>query len=83
MKSPSSRWAFLLGFLVGGCSIYFFLRQVWFERSYPVLSEAQETATVAAGERLPSWRREGAALFNLLTLHNAGALHSCTLVSSR
>ncbi|KAM9855225.1 glycoprotein-N-acetylgalactosamine 3-beta-galactosyltransferase 1-A [Aulostomus maculatus] len=70
MKSPSSRWAFSLGFLVGACGIYFFLHQVWFERSFPVLSEAQEKATVAVGERLGSWRREGAALINLLHLHH-------------
>lgn len=72
MKSPWSRWAFFLGFLVGGCSIYFFLRQVWFERSYPVLSEAQEKAP-GAGRRRASWRREGAALVNLLHPHHEGA----------
>eukprot|EP00064_Thunnus_orientalis_P000815 superscaffoldBa00000048_g816 len=70
MKGPSSRWAFSLGFLVGACSIYFFLRQVWYERSYPVLSEAQEKATVV-GERPTSWRKEGAALINLLHPHHA------------
>lgn len=74
MKGPSSRWAFSLGFLVGACSIYFFLHQVWFERSYPVLSEAQEKdATV--GERPTSWRKEGATLFSLLHPQHAGALH--------
>lgn len=71
MKSSSSRWAFSLGFLVGACSIYFFLRQVWFERSYPVLSEAQEKAT-AVGESPTSWKKEGAALINLLHPHHAG-----------
>ncbi|MEQ2292376.1 Glycoprotein-N-acetylgalactosamine 3-beta-galactosyltransferase 1-A [Ameca splendens] len=70
MKVPSSRWAFLVGFLVGSCSMYFFLRQVWFEQSYPVLSEAQVTAA-AAGERPTSWRKEGAALINLLHPHHA------------
>uniref|UniRef100_A0A3B4UFA8 N-acetylgalactosaminide beta-1,3-galactosyltransferase n=1 Tax=Seriola dumerili TaxID=41447 RepID=A0A3B4UFA8_SERDU len=70
MKGPSSRWAFSLGFLVGACSVYFFLRQVWFERSYPVLSEAQEKATTV-GERPTSWRKEGAALINLLHPHHA------------
>ncbi|XP_035512882.1 glycoprotein-N-acetylgalactosamine 3-beta-galactosyltransferase 1-A [Morone saxatilis] len=70
MKSSTSRWAFSLGFLVGACSIYFFLRQVWFERSYPVLSEAQEKAT--AVEEVPtSWKKEGAALINLLHPHHA------------
>nr|XP_046253444.1 glycoprotein-N-acetylgalactosamine 3-beta-galactosyltransferase 1-A [Scatophagus argus] len=70
MKSSSSRCAFFLGFLVGACSIYFFLRQVWFERSYPVLSEAQEKAT-AVGESPTSWKKEGAALINLLHPHHA------------
>ena len=75
MKGSSSRWAFSLGFLVGACSVYFFLRQVWFERSYPVLSEAQEKGT-AASERPTSWRKEGGALINLLHPHHAGASHS-------
>lgn len=74
MKSSSSRWAFSLGFLVGAFSIYFFLRQVWFERSYPVLTEAQEKATVA-GESPTNWKKEGAALVNLLHPHHAGDLH--------
>ncbi|KAM3872327.1 glycoprotein-N-acetylgalactosamine 3-beta-galactosyltransferase 1-A [Diretmus argenteus] len=75
MKGPSSRWSFSLGFLVGVCSIYFFLHQVWFERSYVVLSDAQEKAA-AVGERPtsedPNWRKEGAALINLLHPHRAG-----------
>ncbi|CAN9516127.1 unnamed protein product [Ophioblennius macclurei] len=64
MKSPGSRWALLLGFLVGACSTYFFLRQVWFERSYPLLSEAQEKATVETS-RPTTWRKMGAALVNV------------------
>ncbi|KAM4572024.1 glycoprotein-N-acetylgalactosamine 3-beta-galactosyltransferase 1-A [Fundulus diaphanus] len=70
MKVPSSSWAFLLGVLVGTGSMYFFLRQVWFERSYPVLSEAQEATTVP-GEGPTSWRKEGGALINLLHPHHA------------
>ncbi|XP_042347958.1 glycoprotein-N-acetylgalactosamine 3-beta-galactosyltransferase 1-A [Plectropomus leopardus] len=65
MKGSSSRCAFSLGFLVGGFSMFFFLRQVWFERSYPLLSEAQEKAT-AVSERPTIWRKEGAALISLL-----------------
>lgn len=72
MKGSSSRWAFFVGFLVGACSIYFFLRQVWFERSYPVLSEAQEKAR-AVGENPTSWEKEGTALVNPLHPHHAGA----------
>lgn len=70
MKGSSSRWAFSLGFLVGGCSIYFFLRQVWFERSYPLLSETQGKAT-AVSERTTIWRKEGGALISLLHPHHA------------
>ncbi|KAM9344056.1 glycoprotein-N-acetylgalactosamine 3-beta-galactosyltransferase 1-A [Pholidichthys leucotaenia] len=67
MKGPSSRCAFAFGFLVGSCSMYLFLRQVWFEHSYPVLSEAQLKAT-PVGERPTSWRK-GTALINLLLPH--------------
>ncbi|XP_074538242.1 glycoprotein-N-acetylgalactosamine 3-beta-galactosyltransferase 1-A [Halichoeres trimaculatus] len=70
MKGCSSRWAFSLGFLVGVCSVYFFPRQVWFERSYPLLSEAQEKAS-AVGATPDSWRKEGGALINLLHPHHA------------
>lgn len=70
MTSSSSRWAFSLGFLVGALSIYFFLRQVWFERSFPVLSEAQEKATVG-GEKPSNWKKDGTALINLLHPHYA------------
>ncbi len=73
MTSSSSRWAFSLGFLVGACSFYFFLHQVWFERSYPLLSEAQEKVTPLS-ESTANWKKEGAALINLLHPHHAGAL---------
>ncbi|RVE70527.1 hypothetical protein OJAV_G00065350 [Oryzias javanicus] len=45
--------------------------QVWFERSYPVLSEAQERATTV-GETPTSWRKDGASLINMLHPHRAG-----------
>lgn len=82
MKGSSSSWAFYLGFLVGACSIYFFLCQVWFERSYHILSEAQEKAT-AVSERPTSWRKEGAALTNPLHSPHEGNLQSSTLVLYR
>lgn len=69
MKGCGSRWAFLLGFLFGTCSIYVFLRQVWFERSYPVLTEAQEKGTVFK-DRLTNWKKQGAALVNLIHPHH-------------
>ncbi|XP_029012950.1 glycoprotein-N-acetylgalactosamine 3-beta-galactosyltransferase 1-A [Betta splendens] len=70
MKGPGSRWAFCLGFLAGACSVFFFRYQVWFERSYPVLSEAQERASSVWEKPAASWRREGAALINLLHPHH-------------
>lgn len=70
MKGSGSRWAFLLGFLVGTCGIYVFLRQVWFERSYPVLTEAQEKGTVFK-DKFTNWKKEGAALINLIHPHHA------------
>ncbi|XP_047424665.1 glycoprotein-N-acetylgalactosamine 3-beta-galactosyltransferase 1-A isoform X2 [Mugil cephalus] len=69
MKGPGSRWALFLGFLAGACSMYVFLHQVWFERSYPVLSEAQEKAAVASEAPPTSWAKEGSALINLLHPH--------------
>lgn len=68
MKGFSSRLGFSLGFILGACSTYFFLHQVWFERSYPVLSGAQEKVT-AVRERPTSWRKEGAAVKNLHLPH--------------
>ncbi|CAJ1085219.1 glycoprotein-N-acetylgalactosamine 3-beta-galactosyltransferase 1-A [Xyrichtys novacula] len=70
MKGSSSRWAFFLGVLVGACSVYFFAHQVWFEKSYPVLSETQEKASTV-GVTPNSWRKEGGALINLLHPHHA------------
>lgn len=72
MKVSSSRWAFCLGFLVGAFSGHFLLSQVWFERSYPVLSEAQERGSMVAEESPTNWRKEGAAFFNLLHPHHQG-----------
>lgn len=72
MKIPSaSRWALLLGSLVGAGTMYVFLHQVWFERSYPLPSEAQERA--AAGDPGPTgWRRVGAAPLNVASLTDSG-----------
>ncbi|XP_062871661.1 glycoprotein-N-acetylgalactosamine 3-beta-galactosyltransferase 1-A [Trichomycterus rosablanca] len=41
MKAVSSRSAFSLGFLVGCCTLYFFLRQVWFEQTFRRWNDAQ------------------------------------------
>ncbi|KAL2104090.1 hypothetical protein ACEWY4_000958 [Coilia grayii] len=54
MKSHGSRCAFFLGFIVGSCTLYFFLRQVRFERSFARRLGPQG-----------DWRVKGAALVNL------------------
>ncbi|CAL8366730.1 unnamed protein product [Lota lota] len=85
MKSLSSQGAFCTGILVGCCSMYLVLRQVWFERSYPMLSEAQETAAsaleagggggVTPADDMTNWKKDGDALINLLHLYHAGEDH--------
>lgn len=78
MKSLSSRCAFLLGFIFGFCTLYFFLRQVWFERSFTAHRGAKtsgaETGTSAreGSGSSKDWRVEGAALINLRHPHEKG-----------
>lgn len=83
MKKPASRWPFCLGFLAGALGAYFFLFQVQFEGSRPVLSEAQQQAT-AGRVRPTTWSRKGAALINppLLRDH-AGTAHTHTQAKVR
>lgn len=73
MKCSSSRWAFSLGFVVGACSVYIFLRQVWFERSYPILSEAQEKASQAQRQSPSIWKKDAVTPINLLHPQHTGA----------
>ncbi|KAG9340261.1 hypothetical protein JZ751_021704 [Albula glossodonta] len=70
MKALSSRCAFYLGFLVGTCTLYFFLRQVWFERSFTQSPDG----TVALEENRDgkNWKVEGSALINLNHPHLTG-----------
>ncbi|XP_030223737.1 glycoprotein-N-acetylgalactosamine 3-beta-galactosyltransferase 1-A [Gadus morhua] len=84
MKGLGSPGAFCTGILVGCCSMYLVLRQVWFERSYPVLSEAQEAAASASeagvgvtpvDDDMTHWKKDGDALINLLHPHHAGEDH--------
>ena len=69
--------------------MYLVLRQVRFERSYPVLSEAQETAASAsdagggvtpADDDLTNWKKDGDALINLLHPHHAGDSNVCFII---
>ncbi|XP_068182107.1 glycoprotein-N-acetylgalactosamine 3-beta-galactosyltransferase 1-A [Antennarius striatus] len=64
MKISSSKWTFCLGFLVGACSIYFLLHQMWFEKSYLMLTESLKEAKEVV-ESSTTWSKEGAAMFNL------------------
>uniref|UniRef100_W5ML64 N-acetylgalactosaminide beta-1,3-galactosyltransferase n=1 Tax=Lepisosteus oculatus TaxID=7918 RepID=W5ML64_LEPOC len=72
MPALSSRCAFYLGFLVGSCMLYFFLRQVWFEKSYVPQTDGLGLALVAEGTGSDSWKVEGSALINLKHPHLQG-----------
>ncbi|XP_030623557.1 glycoprotein-N-acetylgalactosamine 3-beta-galactosyltransferase 1-A [Chanos chanos] len=75
MKGLSSRWAFYLGFLVGACALYFFLRQVWFERSFVRWNDARGGVAESKTDHIrqkPNWKVEGAALINLNHPHQEG-----------
>ncbi|KAK0151361.1 Glycoprotein-N-acetylgalactosamine 3-beta-galactosyltransferase 1-A [Merluccius polli] len=77
MKGPGSPGAFCTGILVGCCSMYLVLRQVWFERSYPALLD---TAARGGGGETPvdemrDWKKDGDALINLLHPYHAGEDH--------
>ncbi|XP_062397294.1 glycoprotein-N-acetylgalactosamine 3-beta-galactosyltransferase 1-A [Sardina pilchardus] len=78
MKSLSSRCAFFLGFIVGSCTLYFFLRQAWFERSFTARQGAQGSGPeigVAAregGGSSKDWKVDGAALVSLGHPHEKG-----------
>lgn len=61
MKSLSSRGAFTAGFLVGTCTLYVFLQQVWFERKAPTRQPEER-----------NWLKNRSALFNLNHPHHTG-----------
>ncbi|KAK3519145.1 hypothetical protein QTP70_018845 [Hemibagrus guttatus] len=67
MKGVSARPAFFLGFLVGCLSLYFFLKEVWFERNFSLwLSAQQEKQTI----NNVSWMVHRYALINLNHPHH-------------
>ncbi|KAJ8369915.1 hypothetical protein SKAU_G00099430 [Synaphobranchus kaupii] len=70
MKALSSKCAFYLGFLVGTCSLYFFLRQVWFERSLALALDVSATSEEDVTGQ--NWKVEGSALINLNHPHQTG-----------
>lgn len=76
MKNLGSRCSFYLGFLVGTCTLYVFLQQVWFETSFqtrqpdglePIVGEHHEMV-----EERKNWKKERSALFNLNHPHLKG-----------
>ncbi|XP_043080009.1 glycoprotein-N-acetylgalactosamine 3-beta-galactosyltransferase 1-A [Puntigrus tetrazona] len=75
MKAGNSRCAFSLGFLVGSCTLYVFLRQVWFEESFSWARDGKSNpAPLEAEQNTPNltWRVEGSATINLKHLHQPG-----------
>ncbi|XP_029631189.1 glycoprotein-N-acetylgalactosamine 3-beta-galactosyltransferase 1-B [Salmo trutta] len=77
MKALGSRCAFLVGFLVGTCTLYVFLRQVWFERTFSTRSRLDGLEKTAAQlreleEDSKNWKKERSALFNLNHPHHKG-----------
>ena len=78
MKALASKFSFYVGFLVGGITLYVFLRQVWFERSFsPHLSSGSGLDVSALGQHEleedgKNWKKERSALFNLNHPHHKG-----------
>ncbi|KAJ7999143.1 hypothetical protein DPEC_G00212340 [Dallia pectoralis] len=68
MKVVGSRCAFYIGFLVGSCTLYVFLRQMWFESSM----ETSGTRLPTLNEDSKNWKKERSALFNLNHPHHKG-----------
>lgn len=61
MKFMNSRSAFTVGFLVGTCTLYVFLQQVWFERKASIRQPEER-----------NWLKNRSALFNLNHPHHTG-----------
>ncbi|XP_051516305.1 glycoprotein-N-acetylgalactosamine 3-beta-galactosyltransferase 1-A [Myxocyprinus asiaticus] len=74
MKGGNSRCAFSLGFVVGSCTLYVFLRQVWFEESFTWQHDGKSNLTPLGPEQNThnlTWRVEGSALINLRQPHQS------------
>ncbi|KAM3877850.1 glycoprotein-N-acetylgalactosamine 3-beta-galactosyltransferase 1-B [Diretmus argenteus] len=75
MKALGSRYSFYAGFLVGTLTLYVFLRQMWFERSF---SSRQSNGLDKLDyqreleEERKVWKKERSALFNLNHPHHKG-----------
>ncbi|XP_066528848.1 glycoprotein-N-acetylgalactosamine 3-beta-galactosyltransferase 1-A isoform X3 [Hoplias malabaricus] len=71
MKVVNPRSAFLLGFVVGSCTLYFFLRQMWFEQSFRLWHSGERDEVLLSTDNL-SWKVDGSALINLNHPHHTG-----------
>lgn len=74
MKALGARSAFYVGFLVGTCSLYLFLRQVSFTENLASHGQGSHAKTVEEmiEEEGKNWKKERSALFNLNHPHHTG-----------
>ncbi|TRY66495.1 hypothetical protein DNTS_005383 [Danionella cerebrum] len=75
MKAGHSKCAFSLGFLAGTCTVYIFLRQVWFEESFSWQRGAKSSLAPLREEQSAdnqTWRVQGSTLINLRHPHQPG-----------
>ncbi|XP_034538741.1 glycoprotein-N-acetylgalactosamine 3-beta-galactosyltransferase 1-B [Notolabrus celidotus] len=74
MKTLGPRFSFCAGFVVGTLTLYVFLRQVWFERSWSTLqaTSLENNAPQGIEEESTIWKKERSALFNLMHPHHSG-----------
>ncbi|XP_072540511.1 glycoprotein-N-acetylgalactosamine 3-beta-galactosyltransferase 1-B [Salminus brasiliensis] len=76
MKALGPRSAFCVGFLVGTCTLYVFLHQVWFARNvspqHPEGLEQTAEEIRLLEEEKKNWKKERSALFNLNHPHHTG-----------
>lgn len=72
MKGVNTRSAFLLGILVGYCTVYFFLKEVWFKQSLSVWHRVQqvEQNSYRSTSGNFSWKMQHFARINLSHPHH-------------
>ncbi|KAM4613169.1 glycoprotein-N-acetylgalactosamine 3-beta-galactosyltransferase 1-B [Polymixia lowei] len=76
MKALGSKFSFYAGFLVGTFTLYVFLRQVWFQKSFSAYQSNVFDKAVDYKQELEEerkiWKKERSALFNLKHPHHKG-----------
>ncbi|XP_017575759.1 glycoprotein-N-acetylgalactosamine 3-beta-galactosyltransferase 1-B [Pygocentrus nattereri] len=74
MKALGARSSFYVGFVVGTCTLYVFLHQVWFARNFspqqPEELEKMAEERKMLEEEEKNWKKEKSALFNLNHPHH-------------